>query len=184
MSLVITTAPAEEPVTLTEAKAHLRQDASDDDTLITSLITAARMYVEEYTGRALVTQEWALGLDAFPDAFDVPMPNLQSVESVKYLDSDGTLQTLDSAKYRVDTATAPGRITTAYGESWPTARAVTGAVTVAFTAGYGLAVAVPAVVKAAIKLHIQKHYDQDVGQGEYLDEATEALLAPFRIHYF
>lgn len=183
MSLTLTTAPAQEPITLVEAKAHLRQEASDDDTLITSLITAARVHVEEYVGRALITQQWELGLDAFPTDIEMPLPRLQSVESVKYLDADGNLQTLDSAKYRVDIASEPGGITPAYGESWPGTRAVTGAVTVAFTAGYGAAVGVPEPIKSAMKLHIEKHYDGEQRMGNYLDEAILALLASYRIHY-
>jgi peptide/nickel transport system permease protein len=51
-----TTAPASEPITLTEAKAHLRVDFDDDDTLITAMIAAARGYVEEHCNRALLTQ--------------------------------------------------------------------------------------------------------------------------------
>jgi uncharacterized phage protein (predicted DNA packaging) len=39
-----------EPLTLSEAKIHLRVDGEDEDALISSLITASREVVENYTG--------------------------------------------------------------------------------------------------------------------------------------
>ena len=59
MTVVLTTAPAVEPISLAEAKAHLRLDASDEDALLTALITAARMFVERTLGVALITQSWS-----------------------------------------------------------------------------------------------------------------------------
>lgn len=63
------TTPAVEPITLTEAKAHLRVDFADDNDLITTLIIVARQAVEEFTGRALITQTWQVFYDRFPDFF-------------------------------------------------------------------------------------------------------------------
>ncbi len=59
MALVLTTAPAAEPISLAEAKAHLRIDADDEDALLTALIAAARMFVERTLGVALITQSWS-----------------------------------------------------------------------------------------------------------------------------
>ena len=57
--LKLITAPAEEPVSLTEAKTHLRVDTSADDTYIARLITSARAHVEEaILHRPLITQTW------------------------------------------------------------------------------------------------------------------------------
>jgi gp6-like head-tail connector protein len=42
-----------------EAKAYLRIDASDEDSLLTSLITAARMFVERTLSLALITESWS-----------------------------------------------------------------------------------------------------------------------------
>jgi uncharacterized phiE125 gp8 family phage protein len=68
MPLQLVTAPAGEPITLLEAKQHLRVDVDDDDALIGSLITAARQAAETLTGRQLMTARWRLVLDAFPGA--------------------------------------------------------------------------------------------------------------------
>lgn len=66
MPIKIIVQPAVEPVTLAEAKLHLRVDIDDDDTLINMLIGAARIAAENICRRAFVTQQWTLYLDAFP----------------------------------------------------------------------------------------------------------------------
>mgnify|MGYP000365478232 CR=1 FL=1 len=83
MALTISSEPAVEPISLAEAKAHLRVDTSADDSLITSLIVAARKYFEERTRRSLITQSWKLTLDDFPTEFTLTRPPIQSVTSVK-----------------------------------------------------------------------------------------------------
>ena len=64
-SLVVSSAPSSEPLTLSETKSYLRVDHSNDDALITSLIIASRQFVEEHTGRGLMTQTLNLFLDGF-----------------------------------------------------------------------------------------------------------------------
>jgi hypothetical protein len=73
-SLTVETAPAIEPVTLAEAKQHLRVDIADDDTYIEALIVAARQYAEEYLDRALISQQLAMRMDTFPYEFELPRP--------------------------------------------------------------------------------------------------------------
>ena len=119
--------PAAEPLTLAEAKLHLRVDFSDDDALITALIVTARQQAEHRTGRALVSQQWRLGLDQFPDdSLELPKPKLVSVQSVTYLDSNGTRQTLAGGDYEVITDGLVGRLVPAFGKSWPDCRGVSG----------------------------------------------------------
>lgn len=66
MPSIILTQPAVEPVTLAEAKAHLRVDITDDDLLISSMIIAARQAAEAICRRALCTQTIKMVLDQFP----------------------------------------------------------------------------------------------------------------------
>lgn len=188
MSLVLTTAPATEPVTLAEAKLHLRiEDAiTADDTLVSALIVAARQWVEQYLHRSLVTQTWRLKLDAFPDTDTIVLgrPSLLEVSSVTYVDADGDSQTMSTDDYSVDADHFPGRILLGFGKSWPSTRVQPNAVTVTFTSGYGNAAAVPDAIKAALKLVIGDLYANRegsiVGVSHTDNPAVMALLGPYR----
>lgn len=161
MALVLTQAPATEPVTLAEAKLHLRVEIADDDALITSLITAAREWCERFQGRAYVTQTWQLWLDAWPEGDEIrlPRPPLQSVTSVKYYGADGAEYVMPATDYLVDIKAEPGRIVLGYGKTWPSVTLrPAGAIVVEFVAGYGDASAVPQRVKQAILLLVGAWY--------------------------
>lgn len=162
MALVLVTAPAVEPITLTEAKSHLRVDITDDDALITALIIAAREYCEGFQNRACITQTWDLWLDSFPseDYIRIPLPPLQSVASVKYYGTDNAEYTMAAADYFVDNKSEPGRLVLAYGKSWPSvALRPANGVVVRFVAGYGgTAANVPQKVKQAMLLLIGHWY--------------------------
>lgn len=180
MALKLVTAPAIEPVTLTEAKAQLRVDWTDEDTQISSYILAAREYCEGFQNRALITQTWELWIDAWPckDRFNVPLPLLQSVTSIKYYGTDDTEYTLATTEYFVDPVSQPGRIVLAYGKSWPstTLRPANGVV-VKFVAGYGLAVAVPQKVKQAMLLLVTLMYQKrlPIVEGKIVGEVPYAV---------
>ncbi len=181
MSLTLTTPPAAEPVTLAEAKAHLKVDSSADDALITSLIVAARARAEWHTGRAFVTQSWTLWLDAWPQdgLVEIPLPPLQSVTQVKTYDLDDAASVLDPSAYQLDAASAPARLKRK-SEPRTDLRAVN-AVEIAFTAGYGDASAVPQPVKQAILQIVADLYANRGDTAEIVSAAAEALLAPYRI---
>ena len=187
MSLKIVTPPTAEPVTLLEAKDHLRVDGPDDDAMISVLITAARKWAEEYTGRQFVTATLDWFLDGFCPSFSAPLPPLQSVTSIKYLDTDGAEQTLDAATYRVDAVSEPGRIALDYGKSWPSTYSVINAVTVRFVAGYGTAAAVPEPIRQAILILIGELYEQRQesvpASFAAVPFGVRALLTPYKVWY-
>lgn len=142
-ALALITPPAYLPVTLAEAKAHLRIDHSDEDALIRGLIGAATSHIQGrdgYTGQALVPQTWEYYLDQFPTdplkAIAIPLPPLIAVESIKYLDADGAEQTLATSVYAVNTATEPGAVSLKQDQSWPDTRSAWDAVRIRFQAGY------------------------------------------------
>ena len=136
MSWRVTTEPVTEPVSLTEAKLHLRVDSTADDDLITTLISVARQWCEGFQNRAYITQTITMTLDKFPKVFKIPKPPLQSVSSIKYIDTGGNQQTFAAANYDVDVEKEPGRIALAYSKSWPSIRGDINSVEVVYIAGY------------------------------------------------
>jgi uncharacterized phiE125 gp8 family phage protein len=215
MYLARTVAPSGPILTLAEAKAQLRIPFTDEDDLITSYIALATEYLEGfngragYLGRALLTQTFELRLDEFPPyttpvavypmgnwpSYSVaapivlPMPPLQSVTSVQYLDSTRTLQTMDPSTYIVETAMLQGRITLPQSQAWPTDVAVErDAVRITFVAGYGAdESALPAGIKQAAKLLVGMYYINREGGTDTkggFGFALDALLSQHRIPGF
>ena len=163
MRATLVTPPAEEPVALEEAKAHLRVLHDSEDDLIDALIPAAREWAEGYTRRAFLTQTWALRLDAFPSGkVYLPRAPLQSVTSVAYTDGNGAAQAVAGVQAVLD----PARpfVAPAYGAEWPIARDTFDAVTITYVAGYGdRAWEVPQAIRQAILLQVGTMYQHREG---------------------
>lgn len=193
MITTLVTGPSVEPITLIEAKSHLRVTSSDDDTMLNSLIQAARENAEEFTSRALAQQTWKMYLQDWPsgDYFEIPYPPLQSITHIKYTDSDDDQTTWSTDEYEVDTDSEPGRIILAYGESWPsTTLHPKNPIEVQFVAGYDddggspadYRANIPEAIKNAIKLDVELRYDRPPeGYSKRLEEVRDMLLLPYRI---
>lgn len=163
MALTLITAPATEPLSREEAKAHLRVSVTEDDDLIDALIVAARERAEQETRRALITQTWEATGRYFPGVIRVPKPPLISVTYVKYFDTANVEQTLNATTFYKTAAPAgpdagPGRISLRYGQVWPSVYAEEDVVTVRFVAGYGGAADVPQTIKQGMLLAIANWY--------------------------
>ena len=182
MSLVLNTPPAAEPVTLDQAKAHLKVDTSDDDALIAQLVTAARARAEWQTGRAFVTQDWTLWLDAWPlqGVVEIPLAPLQAVTSFTTYACDDSATVLDTGKYRVDANSEPGRVVLQPGVTLAALRDIN-AIAITFTAGYGEAAAVPTPVAAAILQIVASLYAHRGDEMVPTPGSALAMLAPYRM---
>lgn len=157
MRYKVITAVATEPVTLAEAKLHLRVDATDEDTLITTMITVAREFAEHYTGRALAPQTLEMALDKFPkDRIDLDMPPVTSVTSVKYTDTAGVEQTVLATDYSLSTYGESRQISLADSKTWPSTQDIADAVRIRYVTGYTTA---PKAVKSAMLLLIGHLYE-------------------------
>lgn len=123
------------PLTIEEAKDHLRVIGTFDDSTITALIMAACANVQDYTWRPLVQQTWDLYLD-YEEVSNTIMINkapLISVESVKYYNQNNELTTLDASNYQVDLVGDPGRVVI---KTMPQINNVINAMVIRFTCGY------------------------------------------------
>lgn len=147
------------PITLTEAKKHLRVDHANDDDYIGSLMLAVTSLCEKLQRRVYVSRQLTYYLDEFADEIRPPYSPLASVASIKYIDTDGVLQTLANTVYAVDTWHEPGRITLAYGQTWPSIRPVANAVLVTYNAGWADQQSVPDDYKHLVKLLLAHYYE-------------------------
>jgi uncharacterized phiE125 gp8 family phage protein len=202
INIVLDTAPTEEPVSLAEAKLHLRIDVAPtsppaqtpEDNLILTLVKVARRHCEHFQNRAYIDQVWRMYLPDFPaETFiEIPKPPLQNVLLLEYKDTAGLLQTvsftdpsggtlLETDDYIVDTASEPGRLCLKSGAAWPSANGDAMAVCITFAAGYGLAEDVPEEIKQAMLLTLTRLYEGRGEGDEALPGAAKALLWPERI---
>jgi uncharacterized phiE125 gp8 family phage protein len=186
MAWKVTTAPVNEPWTLSEVKNYLKVDTSADDTLITSLITAARQQAESYLNQALITQTITEKLDRLRDpTIYLSVSPVIAVSTFSYADSQNTTQTFDAANYIVDTFTKPGRLTLAFGKSWPTLYGNINDVTITYTAGYSSqSSGVPFQIRQAILMMIADGYDNREDFVKQLPTASQYLLDQYRCQYF
>lgn len=205
MALKIVTKPDGFPVSLTEAKIHLREDSSDYDDEINAFIEAATLYVDGpngFLGRALLEQTWDYYIDSFSDVIvsasgksfiELPLPPVIEVESVNYVDSSGAEQVLPSSGYVVDLVSQPARIFLAASGIWPSTADQLGAVRIRIRCGYVDGTVSPAVddvpgpIKAAILLTIGTLYEnrENFVVGTVVNKlpfAAEQLLRPYRVY--
>src|SRR5690606_35870760 len=104
--------PIVEPISLAEAKAHLRVDTSAEDTLIQSLIMASRLHIEAALDLALITQSWRIRRDAWPTsrALMLPLRPVQSLISVNAYGDDESADAIDSDSFILDGYANPARL--------------------------------------------------------------------------
>ncbi len=153
MPLQILQEPAAEPLSLAEAKLHLRVDIPDDDALISALIASTRQYAETITRRAFIQQTWQYVIDSFPGpmltgvpwgktftlpqhAIEIEKSRVQQITAINFLDMSGNPQVMPAVQYVVDYSSEPCRITPVFGQIWPIPLPQIGACNVQFVAGY------------------------------------------------
>ena len=187
--LRLVTDAASEPVTLADAKAFCRVDITDDDTLITSLITSARKRVEKDTGLALLTQTWVCVYDRWPDQAQngmsgpwwdgvregpismlnssgvvrIPKRPFQSVTQIQIRDAYSSLTTVDPTLYFVEASDYMGRIIRKLGAVWPiVVMPPSSAIEITFKCGFDATpyTGIPDDLIQAVKFLIKNWYDQ------------------------
>lgn len=203
--LVMTAPPAIEPVGVDVLKDHLKIDHDEEDALLSGIVTAARTFCEDHTGRALVNRGYSLYLDGWPgksalpwwdgvrDGADMPVlasqvnlprPPLVSVEDIVLHADDDSSDIWDTARYFVDTAATPGRVVLRNGASPPQASRAANGIEIRFTAGFGAAASdVPETLREGIRRLAAHLY---ANRGDTPDAAAEhcgakLLWQPWRV---
>jgi uncharacterized phiE125 gp8 family phage protein len=155
--------PPTEPVTLADARLHLRVTDTAEDTLISALITAAREYCEHYLQRAVGSQTLELALDEFPEgSIELPMGPVTSITSIKYIDTNQAEQTLSGSAYTLDDYSHQSWAVPAYETEWPETLEAANVVKVRYVAGSATP---PSAVLAAMKLiigHLYENREQSI----------------------
>lgn len=176
-------APTAEPISVAEAKAHLRVDLADDEALIARLIAAAREWVETVTGRAMMTQSWRMTLDAWPEgeALALIRPPVQSVTAVRTFDVAGIAAIWSTANYAMAFGAEPQRLVRTV-PSWPTPGRASAGIEIDLICGYGaVATDVPAALRQAVLLKAAQLYERRGEDRQESPDAAWALIAPFRM---
>jgi uncharacterized phiE125 gp8 family phage protein len=179
MNPIRTTTPLE-PVTLAEAKQHLRVTWSNEDALIELYIKAARESCEDRLECTLPVTSWRLTLDAFAPAIRLPRGQVTAVTAVRFVDAAGVSQTLAPQEYALNIASTQACIVPAYGKAWPVTRAQINAVEVEYTAGSGNP---PTALKAWMLLALGDMYANREGSTDKPSvphNFADRLLDPYR----
>ncbi len=162
--LTLLTSPAGEPVSVASLKLHSRVTNFVDDGMLAGYLSASRQYCENYTSRAFLTQTWRLALQSWPgrdyiqgprefttlnqyykwNYFTLPRPPFIAVVSFTYLDTNGTLFTMQQGYDALernylppDVNFEPARIVLPFSGIWPTTILLPGApIQITYTAGY------------------------------------------------
>lgn len=181
----ILTPNADLPVTLEEAKQHLRMDdLTHEDTTISSYVMACASHIETVYGMALLTQTVKEYWSAFPCGTNEPMllriQPVQSITSVQYIDTDGLTQTWDTDEWTSGGYNNTTFITPLPNYSWPSTWNVPNAVIVTYEAGFGdLPSNVPSGIKQAIKFMVADMFETRQDTPQTFTRASENLLRPY-----
>ena len=187
--LRLKTAPTATPVSVAEAKTHLRIDSSftADDTYIETLISVATFAAENYMNLWIMQQSWYLDIDSFPDYFNLLRGQNDdlTINSITYADTDNANQTLAASNYFGDGSMKPARIYFAPDATIPSTYDKPNAVVVDFTVGNRNASDVSAPIRQAILLMVGTYYEtrQTVSDRTYkeIPQSAEFLLMPYRV---
>ena len=186
-SLVVTTAAVNPLFTTAQAKAHLKVDVSDDDTIIDNLVLAATQSCEIFTNQYFIDTVVTQYSDTWSDIYQLYKSPVDSITHIKYYDSDDSLQTLSSSNYILDGASKPARIGIAVDGELPNLSDRINAVEVKYTVGYGTASTdVPEGIRQAVLLTIGNFYQnrESVVTGTIATElplSSQYLLEQYKI---
>lgn len=193
--VTVVTPPDDYALNVETVKSWLRL-TDDDDSHDVRLIDAIRRATAEIDGPegigyALMTQTWRLTVDRFPwntrSQIQLPGAPIKSVSAIRYVDTNGDTQNLDSSAYILDAGGTPARLEPAYGLSWPTTRDQIGAVQVEYVVGEDNADNIAQDLLDAMSLIISHRFEntEEVSptQLHKIPRGAESILQRYRQSY-
>jgi uncharacterized phiE125 gp8 family phage protein len=169
-------APVTEPITLAEAKEYARIDGSTEDTLVTSLIKAARLHCESYMGKAIIRKTVTIDSFSFPYQWQIPYGPLASASDVTKVVTIDQNNVETALNYQVNIGLFPKIAITSGDQSFK--------FKMIYVAGF---TTVPEDIKLAIKMMVNTLYErrEDVIVGTIVAEfplGVKALLMPYKTY--
>lgn len=190
------------PLTDEEIEQHVRRDdpAADQD-LFDVLKLSALEAVESYIRRPIRPTRYKITLDAFPWSPDyttrsgiinLPFYPVIDVHSVKYVDVNGTLQTLGTTLWQKSLGgdSTPGKVAAVGSGYFPEVQLnALDAVQIEFSAGFEDYTLIPVPLKHGILLALHDAYTNRGGQitglsAMQLPQNVESVCHPFRNRYY
>ena len=159
----VTTFPSVEPITVDEVKTFARIDTTEEDSLLSSSITAVREATEVYLGRALIEQTITLVMDFWPNMLiELPKPPLLSITGV-YTTNESDVDTVYSSSnyFSITSSESRGKLVLKQGVTAPTnTDRDYGGFKIIYKAGYGdESTDVPTLIREGMKLWTAIFYD-------------------------
>ena len=186
--LVLVDNPATKVVSVTDIKAQLRIDSSDEDTLLGYYIDAATDMAENYCNRHFITHQYKLYFNEQVNKASLIFPNCTLEETgsnkpINWVDENGAAQSSDKAY--IDAFSNPSL---AYLSSdFPGTTLKDNAANTFyfwFNTGYGTASsAVPEAIKQAIKLIVADMYYFREDRKRQFPMASQILLQPYKCYH-
>jgi len=152
MKLIQSIAPTESSITLEEMKNFLRVLHTDDDAMISSMITQAQQSAELIMNRQIMPTTFELYFDAMPSEIVLPRPPFLELVSFQTFDDVWS----DVLEYELDDKSTPAVL---YPTSWETISPAKNGVRVVYRAGWADASKVPESIKAWIKIQVSTYYE-------------------------
>lgn len=185
MTPLALTPPAVEPVSLTEAKDFLRIVSNDEDELLGTLITAARLMIEAAAGRLLIEQGWRIVLDDWPQGGEIrlPLSPVRSLTAARVHPATGPAETVAPSSLMLVEGSDPPLI--AIAAPVPAPGRAHAAIEIDLVAGFGATrETVPAPLRQAV-LRLACRWFEHRGDvvsrdAAWLPAEIAALVGPFR----
>lgn len=166
------------PVGIPTLRYHLRITSMDEDVKLHALLMAAVEYCETITHQIFARRSFDWRLPCFPSReIQLPITPVSSVDSIKYIDTDGAEQ--DFATFDAVLDASDGWVCPSHGTSWPATRQQAVAVTMNLTAG---AEAIPAAAAQAIKFVAAHNYANPEGD-KPIPQTIKSILATLKVKH-